>query len=257
MEMNSFDTSSSSSSSSSSGSSFSKNSLIVILLLLLIFSFLGINIVTILGAFLQIITNIFGPLVIQILSIFGYTAGTVIDKSSDIIADTSISGIGLANGVLNDVGDLLKNASAGNVNPDAKNIMDNPGEIKLPIRPVEVKPLQAPVLWTNAPTNAATLQTSVNTSSVQTTVPSADTSASPIQNPIATTKSNWCLVGEYQDRRGCIEIGDSDKCLSGQVFPSQTMCLNPTITNNMKQFLQSVSEKDVYHPSPNLARPIY
>lgn len=134
MEMNNLDTS-----SSSSGSSFNKNMLIVILLLLLIFSFLGINIVTILGAFLQIITNIFAPLVIQILSIFGYTAGTVIDKSSDIIADTSISGIGLANGVFNDVGELLKNASAGNVNPDAKNMMDNPGEIKWPIKPVEVE----------------------------------------------------------------------------------------------------------------------
>jgi hypothetical protein len=48
----------------------------------------------------------------------------------------------------------------------------------------------------------------------------------------STTKSQWCLVGEYQGRRGCVEIGKSDKCLSGQVFPNQKMCLNPTLSQN-------------------------
>jgi len=45
-------------------------------------------------------------------------------------------------------------------------------------------------------------------------------------------KMHWCLVGEYEGRRGCIEIGESDKCLSGQVFPNQKMCLNPTLSQN-------------------------
>ena len=46
------------------------------------------------------------------------------------------------------------------------------------------------------------------------------------------SKTKWCLVGEYEGRRGCIEIGESDKCLSGQVFPNQKMCLNPTLSQN-------------------------
>lgn len=46
------------------------------------------------------------------------------------------------------------------------------------------------------------------------------------------SKVQWCLVGEYEGRRGCIEIGESDKCLSGQVFPNQKMCLNPTYSQN-------------------------
>ena len=58
--------------------------------------------------------------------------------------------------------------------------------------------------------------------------PVPDASVDPIQKPITAGKVNWCLVGEYQGKRGCIEVDDDSKCMSGQVFPSQNMCLNPT-----------------------------
>ena len=47
-------------------------------------------------------------------------------------------------------------------------------------------------------------------------------------NPIQTKESNtkWCLVGEYKERKGCVEISESDKCLSGKIFPAQHLCLN-------------------------------
>jgi hypothetical protein len=54
-------------------------------------------------------------------------------------------------------------------------------------------------------------------------------------NPINTPSINnnkWCLVGEYEGKRGCISVSDEDKCLSGQVFPNQQMCLNPNLTQN-------------------------
>lgn len=63
--------------------------------------------------------------------------------------------------------------------------------------------------------------------------PSPDDSASPVQKPIVSGKTHWCLVGEYQGRRGCIEIGDGDRCMSGQVFPSQYTCLNPNFSQNV------------------------
>ena len=53
-------------------------------------------------------------------------------------------------------------------------------------------------------------------------------------NEPSSKKVGWCLVGEYEGRRGCIEISDYDKCLSGKVFPSQEICMNPTQTPNMQ-----------------------
>ena len=60
--------------------------------------------------------------------------------------------------------------------------------------------------------------------------PSPDTSENNIQKPITSDKNVWCLVGEYEGKRGCVEVNDASKCLSGQVFPNEQMCLNPTKT---------------------------
>ena len=72
-----------------------------------------------------------------------------------------------------------------------------------------------------------------NTSNKYADEPVPDTTTNPIQKPITASKSNWCLVGEYQGRRGCIEIGENDKCMSGQIFPSQYTCLNPNFSQNV------------------------
>ena len=59
--------------------------------------------------------------------------------------------------------------------------------------------------------------------------PSPDVPEDNIQKSLSSGKTKWCLVGEYQNKRGCIDISESDKCLSGQVFPNEKMCLNPTM----------------------------
>ena len=59
--------------------------------------------------------------------------------------------------------------------------------------------------------------------------PSPAPSESPIHKPIGSQKSGWCLVGEFQEKRGCIAVTDQDKCLSGQIFPDQATCLKPNI----------------------------
>jgi hypothetical protein len=176
-----------------------KNLIIVALVFLLVLSFLGINLLNMIGNFFQTLVQIFGPLITQILSIFGYTAGAVIDKSAEVVTDTTKAGIDIAGGSVQQIGELLKKASQPNVDDKSKTQLDN----------------------------------ALNAAPRSPAAPVPDTTASPIQNPIATAKTNWCLVGEYQGRRGCIEIGEHDKCLSGQVFPEQKSCLNPTLTNNM------------------------
>jgi hypothetical protein len=196
--------------------------IIILLLVLLIFSFLGINIFIILGNFVQIISNIFGPAVLNVLSIFGYSTGTIIDKSSEIGTNAAKTGLDIIDGTLDSVGNLFKKASSA-IDDESKRELD---------RSINNGPGQTPL----APVN--------NTQAPPPEVASPDDSSNPIQNPIATSKTSWCLVGEYQGRRGCIEISEQDKCLSGQVFPEQKMCLNPTLTNNMNQLnlLKSVSE---------------
>jgi hypothetical protein len=176
-----------------------KNYIIILLLILLILSFLGINILAIFGNFIQTIVNIFGPLVTQILSVFGYTAGTLIDKSAEIVTDTAKTGIDIAGGTVGSIGDLIKDASRPGVDEKAKQQLDQ------------------------------SINFSKHSEKPSFKQPEADSSTNPIQKPITSNKAGWCLVGEYEGRRGCIQVGQEDKCLSGQVYPNQKMCLNPTL----------------------------
>jgi hypothetical protein len=161
-----------------------KNILIYVLTVLLLFSFLGINLLVNVGEFLQKIIEIFKPVVYNFLALLGYSTGTVLNKTADVVSDTAKVGIDIAEGSVQNIGNLLKQAGS-------------PNSI-------------------NAPP-----------------IPLPNDSSHPIQTGASSSSNKWCLVGEYQQKRGCIEISDQDKCLSGQVFPNQKMCLNPTMTPNM------------------------
>jgi len=187
-----------------------KNTIIIGLIFLLVLSFLGINLLNMFGGVVQKTSELFGPVFMKLLATFGYTTGTVIDKTTDVVTDISKTGIDIAGGAAHDIGDLFKKASEGKqFNPD----IDLEKSINEP-KKTEEKHEE----------------------------PEPDTTTNPIQNPISSVKARWCLVGEYEGRRGCIEISDHDKCLSGQVFPTQQMCLNPTYTSNMQPSLKPIPE---------------
>ena len=55
----------------------------------------------------------------------------------------------------------------------------------------------------------------------------ADESSSTIQSSKASGKSGWCYIGEDRGFRTCIKVGENDKCMSGDIFPSQQICMYP------------------------------
>ena len=191
-----YETLSSSNMESTNMESFSgKNILIIVLVGLLALSFMGFNLLDYINNVIKTIIAIFTPIIRPILSLLGYTTGAVINKTADVVSDTAKTGIDIAEGTVQSVGDLLISASKGGV-------------------------------------DTTQLDSALNISRQKTVNdPDADTTANPIQNPISSNKVGWCLVGEVADKRGCIMVEDEAKCMSGQIFPSKKMCLNPTLTN--------------------------
>ena len=100
-----------------------KNIIIFILSLIIILSFLGINILKDIGDNLNKILMLFINLIKPIISQFLYMLGIVIDESSDIISDTSKTGIDIAHGTIDSIGDLLKDMSGINSNKEDKTII--------------------------------------------------------------------------------------------------------------------------------------
>jgi hypothetical protein len=174
---------------------FSKNNVIIFLLVIVILSFLGINMLIVSGNVLAELTKIFGPVVQKVASMLGYSAGHLVNATADITADTAKLGVDIAEGTVQSVGNLLKNASKGGMDES------------------ERKSLEIALSSPRCPTCTSSPQPSQT----------ADT----IHRSISAKKSGWCFVGEDAGMRGCISVDEHDKCLSGQIFTSRDACMNP------------------------------
>jgi len=53
----------------------------------------------------------------------------------------------------------------------------------------------------------------------------ADDSTSSIQ----IGKAGWCYIGEDRGFRSCAEVGVNDTCMSGEIFPTNDVCVNPNL----------------------------
>ena len=42
-------------------------------------------------------------------------------------------------------------------------------------------------------------------------------------------KAGWCYIGEDRGYRTCAEVGVNDMCMSGDIFPSNEICVNPNL----------------------------
>lgn len=169
-----------------------KNILILFLGVVVVFSLLGINILQIFVNVINSFIDILKPVIIQILSILGFTTGTVLKTTAGVATEATKLGVDIAGGTVQSVGSILQGISQDGIST-----------------------------------------TNMNRSGIQFNTPTLDIPESTIQKPITSSKAGWCLSGEYQDRRSCIAVDDIGKCMSGQVFPTQQLCLNPTQTPNM------------------------
>jgi hypothetical protein len=224
-----------------------KDFIIFVLIIALILSILGINIFIYLGGGIEIIAKFFR----SFFASLGYVTGTTINTTTDLATDTAKFGVDVAGGTIHDIGNLILAASDKKAIPDfkqqynkytasllggvSKAMTANPANIdfsKTPMMapspaPIHTVPVPVPVPIT-VPSPAMSMEKTINTPPPKYMKEvSADNSGSNIQNAPVSRKSNWCLIGEYKDRRGCVEIDDADRCISGQIFPSQQMCLTP------------------------------
>uniref|UniRef100_A0A6C0JZC5 Uncharacterized protein n=1 Tax=viral metagenome TaxID=1070528 RepID=A0A6C0JZC5_9ZZZZ len=175
---------------------FSNKTIIIILCVIILLLLLNDNIVNIFRNISLMTYN----LMMKILALFGFVTGSAINVTANVAGNVARTGVDITEGTLHSVGNILAGSN------------------------VQQGQMQQPNL-----DNTLNIST-IGQQNAQ--IPSPDSTENPIQNPISQEKSSWCLVGEYKGRRGCIEVSEHDKCMSGQVYPSQKMCLNPALSQN-------------------------
>lgn len=59
-------------------------------------------------------------------------------------------------------------------------------------------------------------------------LPNPDITGSKTQ-AVQATKSGFCYIGEDRGFRSCVHVKSGNKCMSGDIFPTQAICINPNL----------------------------
>ena len=176
-------------------------------IVIFVLAFLGINIFAYLAKGTQDITNIFKPLVDAIASLFGTVTGQVVNVSAEGAKTVVKATAGVVDKTADVVDSGLTAVQDIATGTSIKNTFPQPDVA------------QANSLNRALNTSA---QTGPTTNDYE-----ADDSSSNIQN--GAPKAGWCYIGEDRGFRSCAKVGVNDKCMSGDIFPSHEICVNPTL----------------------------
>jgi hypothetical protein len=67
-------------------------------------------------------------------------------------------------------------------------------------------------------------------SQTQASLPVPDTDGDITQRaPHKGGKAGYCYIGEDRGFRSCVKVGQMDQCMSGDIFPTKEICINPNL----------------------------
>ena len=199
------------------------------LIIILIFSFLGFNVFVYLAEGTQDITNILGPLFKKILGILGLATKevvdvtaegtrTIVDGAAHVIDETTTS-------IQNVVDKPFEEAKAKKQGTtSSNNVKPSTAPSSVPSSSSQVQQSPIDVMQNNTLNKALNTAAASNTGNQEY---EADESTSSIQQ--GGSKSGWCYIGEDRGFRTCAQVGVNDTCMSGDIFPSQEICINPNL----------------------------
>ena len=177
------------------------------LLIILILAFLGFNIFVYLAKGTQEISDVVGPFVEKILGLFGVVTGQVVDVSAEgakAVVGTTADAVNTGLTTIQEITPNKANSSISTIPVSQQNPAD----------------IMAQNTLNKALNSSQSKQTNNNDYE-------ADEASSNIQSGVP--KPGWCYVGEDRGFRTCAQVGVNDKCMSGDIFPSQELCINPNL----------------------------
>lgn len=176
------------------------------ILIILILAFLGFNVFAYLARGTETITDIFGPLIKKIFGTAAAVTGEVIDVSAEG-AKVVVGGTAKAiDSGLTAIQDITPNASSSSVKGEPTNQQQDDTLQQTP------------------------LSKALNTSQTQQQIQENDYQANEASSSVHSAgKAGWCYVGNDRGFRTCAEVGVNDTCMSGDIFPSHEICMNPNL----------------------------
>jgi hypothetical protein len=202
-------------------------------IIILILALLGINIFAYLAKGTQETASIFEQIFEPILKFFGYSTLTTTKQTVETTATGTKAGVDIVAGATTNAIDTIQQtaqngvpvATSGTSTGLSSSIPQ--GQIATSSLPVQYNiQQQSGAIQREEQWQQDSLARALDSAKQSESQISPDESRSSIQT---TGKSGWCYIGEEQGIRTCAEIGVNDVCMSGDVFPNQSICMNPNL----------------------------
>lgn len=180
------------------------------LIIILILAFLGFNVFQYLASGTETINRILAPL---LKSVFGITIGVTsqaVDVTAEGVKQVVTGTAGVIEKGLTAVQEITPTDSVGSTNMKGSDL--NTTSQSSQVSPPTEKEM-----------NNIFNTTSRNQSGEDY---EAQEASSSLHN---VGERGWCYIGEDRGFRTCSEVGVNDTCMSGDIFPSREICMNPNL----------------------------
>jgi len=184
---------------------------------ILLLAFLGFNIFNYLAKGTQETNDVLTPFWTYIISFFNYGPSTT-QHDDNVVDGDDVHGDDKTGKDTHDTG----KQDGGKKPISAENAKPNPASVS------KMSPDSAQNQ--NAHDNAqnTALNRALNISKQQ-EMPKQDYVANDSYDSTQQGKAGWCYIGSEQGYRSCSQVGEADTCMSGNIFPTQDICVNPSL----------------------------
>ena len=156
----------------------------------------------------------------SVFKFIGYSTGETIKTTADVGAAGVAGSTNVAAGAVTGGIDMLEKGL--NLTPEEKARAQSQNQAQVtalyppPLNPTDVQTTEESTILSTGLANLKKM------------APLPDDATSVTQSG-GRSKSGYCYIGEDRGFRSCIKVGENDQCMSGDIFPTMDICINPNL----------------------------
>ena len=182
------------------------------ILFLMVMSFLGVNVLMYLAKGSEQVASVVNPIVGELGRVAGLLTGQVVDVAAEGGKSVTDASAGIIDESLSQVQDITPGGLDGNAQAAASESVPSGHNAQAKARA----------------TSAIDLALENTVAAVESN--QGDYSALEANSSLhESLGAGWCYIGTDRSHRACAKVGLNDTCMSGNIFPSQDICVNPSL----------------------------
>jgi hypothetical protein len=194
------------------------------LLVIILLALIGFNAFTYLDDITQWFSDTFGAPFREVARFLGYAAADTVKTTVDVTAKGAKSAVDIAAGATTSGIDVLQSTIGANASQSNQSSANQSSQSSTSANQSGQSD-QSKSRQSNQSNAELSLETALSHAKKE--PPQPDDATSRTQR--SSGKAGYCYIGEDRGFRSCLEVGEQDTCMSGDIFPTHAVCVNPRL----------------------------